>query len=477
MMRINKYAMIYILLAVCCHLSTNAQYNISIEIKNIETDTLLLGYYWHGGTYAVDTSVNKKGKFVFKNKKKTLEDGIYFFSDTKGRYCEFLIDKKQNLRFTTNNDNWIKNMKVENDENEQQYFDYLKQSDSLAEQYRQILNGRKKIDKQEYDNRLKILSDENDALKKNFIHKYPKHLLSKILLCTQPLNIPEFPTIYKTDGSVDSIQMNINGFNWYKRHYFDNVDLSCGALLNTHKQVFMDNYNRYWETVMKYEKVDTILYYADYWIGKAKDKKMFNFLVKDITNRYLQSTVMGHDKIYVGMIDRYIKTEKYTDLAPSDIEKNIHRADVWRNLLIGQIVPDLACSTHENNSAWHHIDELTTKYKLLVFWSIDCGHCTTEIPKLNEFYKQYKDTYDLEVFAVHTEGDIKTRDEFIRKHDIKWINTNGLFANYDWRKYFDIEKTPIVYILDAKDKILAKNISVDNLKQIMDVLEKGGFYL
>ena len=85
--------------------------------------------------------------------------------------------------------------------------------------------------------------------------------------------------------------------------------------------------------------------------------------------------------------------------------------------------------------------------------------------------------YDLEVFAVHTDGKLQERDEFLTKYGIDWINVNGLFANYDWRSYFDIDKTPVIYILNADDEILAKNVSHGNLKQVMDILEKGGFNL
>jgi thiol-disulfide isomerase/thioredoxin len=466
-----------LVLMCCCVLVSKAQYNISIEIENTKTDTLLMGYFWHGGTYALDTAINKKNKFVFKDKTKKLEDGIYFFSNMDGRYCEFLIDSDQDIRFRTKDENWIKNMEVKGSEREKVYFEYLQKSDSLAGVYSKIVNGREKIQKEEYDTKIKTLTEENDRLKQEFIKNNPNHLLTKILTCTQPLKMPKFDTIYKKDGSVDTLETQNRGFCWYKKHYFDNVDFSCGALLNTYKQVFMDYYNRYWDNVMKYEKADSILYYASYWIDKATDKKMFEFLVRDITTRYLQSGVMGHDKVYVGMVEKYLKTGKYTALSPSDMQTNIERADKWKNLLIGQTVPDIACPEGGEETPWHHLGELENKYKILVFWSIDCGHCTTEIPHLNDFYKEYGKTYNIGIFAVHTEGEIENRDEFLKKNDIHWVSVNGLFANLDWREYFDIEKTPVVYVLDKKNKILAKNIPIDNLKKVFEVLENGGFDL
>ncbi|MBR1775227.1 MAG: redoxin domain-containing protein [Bacteroidales bacterium] len=476
-MKFCKCTVVCFLLTVCLNFMAKAQYDITLEIKNCTSDTILMGYYRFGGTYAADTAVNNKGKFVFKNKKKTLEDGIYFFTDNQGHFCEFLMMKDRNLKFKTDNDNWTLNLEVKGSKDEELYVDFITKSENFGKQYKQILNGRESVGKQEYENEMKILVQKNDSLKEDFIQKHPNHLLSKILLAAKPVEPPDFPMVFTPEGKADSNAWRMQGFYWYKQHYFDNVDLSCDALLNTNKQIFIDNYNYYWETVMKYEKADSILYYADYWISKTGNGKMFNFFVKDISTRYLQSPIMGHDKVYVGMMDRYLKTGKYTDLVPSDIENNIHRADIWRNLLIGKQIPDLACPDSTSESAWHHLDELKTKYKFLVFWSATCGHCTTEIPKLFEFYKQYKKTYDFDVFAVHTEGEISEMKDFIDKHGINWINVNGLIANYDWREYFNIEKTPVIYILNSNDEILAKNIPVDNLKQIMDVLEKGGFDL
>ena len=453
------------------------QYDISFDIKNLKDDTILMGYYHMGATLALDTAVNNKGKIRFKNKNKTLDDGIYFITNRKGKNCEFLIYKDQNLSFKTSDDNWVDNLEVNGNKNEAVYVEYIKQSNKLGEQYRELLRGRDTVSKQEYDSKLKIFSVKNDSLHEDFIKKYPDHLLSKILMCAKPLEIPDFPVIYADDGSVDSLQMRKDGFCWYKKHYFDNVDFAYSGVMNTNKQVFADNYNYYWDTVMMYEKADSILYYADFLISKATDKKMADFLIFDITKRYLQDGIMGHDKVYVGMVDRYFKTGKYQAMAVSDIERNIMRADVWRNLLIGQQVPDLACPQSDSVSAWHHLDEIKNKYKILIFWSVDCSHCTKEIPQIAEFYKQYKKMYDLEVFAVHTDGKLQERDEFLTKYGIDWINVNGLFANYDWRSYFDIDKTPVIYILNADDEILAKNVSHGNLKQVMDILEKGGFNL
>jgi len=268
--------------------------------------------------------------------------------------------------------------------------------------------------------------------------------------------------------------MNLRAYNYYKKHYFDNMDLSCDALLRTPKEIFAIPYNNFWENLMKYEKADSLIYYADSLIAKTVEGgEMYKYIVNDVTKRYLTDNVMGHDKVYVAMVNKYFKTGKVTWMHPSDVEMNIQRAEKWEKILVGKTIPDLACPIGDENSTWYRLGDLNNRYRILIFWSIECGHCTKEIPQLVEFYNNNKEKYDIGMFGVHTEGDLEQMKEFCQKHNVRWINTNGLYANYDWREYFDIEKTPVVFILDNKNKILAKNVSIETLSQIMDLLEKG----
>lgn len=278
----------------------------------------------------------------------------------------------------------------------------------------------------------------------------------------------------KEDGTADSAKWNSQRWYYYKNHYFDNIDLSCAGLLRTPKMVFFQNYNRYWDEVMKYERTDTIIDYAHKVIEKAKGSKaMTRYLIHNIAERYLQSPYMGHDKIYVELIKAYYETGIADWVSPSDMEKNIERAHKWENLLLGKQVPDLACMDSAN--VWHNTRDCNKDFKILLFWSPGCGHCSVEVPKYDKFYKEKKDIYSVEIFAINTESDLEAWKKFIKEKDLQWINLNGLVANYDWREYFDVEKTPIMFILDKNNTIVAKNVPADNIEQIIKAIKEGKF--
>ncbi len=470
-MSIRKISLLVLCLTVL-GLQTKAQYEIKLEIEDSKDSSLILGHYYLDKTYAIDTAYNKNGRFVFKSKDKHLESGIYFFSTLKGKYCEFMIDNEQKFSLKTKDSDWTYNMKAKGSKTAAVYFEYMQANRQLNEAVAQLNKDKASISQEEFRQREKNLQLWGDSLKNAFIEKNPQHLLSKVLTATKPVSIPEMEVPLKEDGTAESAQWNFNRWNYYKRHFFDNIDLSCSGLLRTPAPVFHRSYEYFWNEVLKYEPIDSILFYADYIIALANGSKgMKRFLIHNITERYLQSNVMGQDAIYVEMIKRYYKSGIADWLSPSAIETEVLRAEKWENLLIGKTVPNLACP--DTNGVWHDIYSLNKKYKVLIFWSPDCGHCTKEVPKFHEFYSRCKQTYDLEVMAINTESDTERWKEFIVEKKLDWLNLDGLTANLDWRDYFDIVKTPVVFVLDRQNRIVAKNIQGENIEKVLELIDSG----
>ena len=468
---LKKYALL--LLILLCNQQVFAQYDIKVEISDSKDTALILGHYYLDKTYALDTAWNKNNTFHFKSKDKKLDSGIYFLSNLSGRFVEILIQNENKIRLKTKEENWNKFMQVKSGSEElKAYYNYMQHTEQIQEKAKELME--QKVEKEVYDKELKELSLVNDSIKQSFIKKYPDYLLSKVFNATKPITIPNFAMPTKEDGTPDSLAWNAQRWYYYKNHYFDNIDLSCAGLLRTPKMVFFQNYNRYWDDVMKYERTDTIINYAHKVIAQAKDSKgMKRFLIHNITERYLQSPYMGHDKIYVELIKAYYETGIADWVSPSDMEKNIERAHKWEKILLGKQVPDLACM--DSAEVWHSTRDCNKEFKILLFWSPGCGHCSVEVPKYSKFYKEKKDIYSFEVFAINTESDLEAWKKFIREKDLQWINLNGLVANYDWREYFDIEKTPIMFILDKDNKIVAKNVPADNIEQIIKAVKEGKF--
>ena len=459
--------LILLLLALGLTISARGQYKIAIKIDNNNDSVLYLGNYYLDNTYAIDTAYVSKNGFVFTKKDKKLEDGIYFFTNNAGKFCEFVISQSRDFVLTTDEQDWTLNMKVSRSEENVIYFLYLKSTMDFGNQVKSLLEQRSTMSKQEWDKKYEALRNQNDSVKEAFVGQYPNHFLTKVLNCTKPVTIPPFTF------TGDSTRYEEERFSWYKEHYFDNVDFSFGGLLRTPKAVFFTAYERYWEEILKYEREDTILYHVHKIISKCTDSNMYRFVVHNITERYLKSTIMGQDKVYVEMIKQYYKTGKAWWMPLSAINKEVERAEQWENILLGKKIPNFACP--DSNDLWRDVYSLNNKYKILLFWSPECGHCGLEMPKFVSFYENYKEKLDVEVLSICTDGSKEEWQKKLQTYNTKWLNVYGIESSMDWREYFDIVTTPQAFILDQNNVIIGKKISGDNVEEYLKAVDEGKF--
>ena len=75
--------------------------------------------------------------------------------------------------------------------------------------------------------------------------------------------------------------------------------------------------------------------------------------------------------------------------------------------------------------------------------------------------------------AIHSGLDLKQWKEKIVKLG-KLIPLMLMVArNYDWHEYFDIESTPVVFILDKDNRIIGKKIPADNIENYIKLYDEG----
>jgi thiol-disulfide isomerase/thioredoxin len=117
---------------------------------------------------------------------------------------------------------------------------------------------------------------------------------------------------------------------------------------------------------------------------------------------------------------------------------------------------------------------VTSKYTVLVFWAADCGHCQTEVPKLNENLKAIKGKIDVKVYAVQTKDDLFNdwRKFIIEKKLNDFVNVFDPIHLNNLKERFDIYSTPVIYVLDKDKKIKAKRLGADQVVDFLKTLEQ-----
>jgi thiol-disulfide isomerase/thioredoxin len=443
----------------------NKGYKFIFTVHDATDSVLYLGRYYNRNQYAIDTAYrNKKNQFIFERKNKTLEPGLYFFTNTKDKFAEFTINEEpRKYKFTTHDTDWVANMEIKGSPDNEKFFAYQMlrrrmnmsiDSVKIASESRVFNDYRRKVGK------------DLDSINIKFVEENPNHILSLIMKATKEIDVPA------VNDKGDSLTQR-ERFDYYCKHYFDNMSLDNEAILRTPSYVFYDKVDKYFDKVLNGATPKTICEYADMAIEKARPaKNVFKYLILNVAQRYIQSNVMSYDEIYVHMIEKYYMTGEAFWASPSDIEFETKRAMTWKKLLLGEKAPELILK--DINGKWHSLYQVPNKYTLLVFWAPSCGHCATIIPALYKFYDEYKDVYDIGTFAINTDigpEDIEKWKKYVEEKNLNWDNYNGAEANVDWHEAYDIISTPVIYLLDKDKKIIGKKLDASVLEQLMAIIE------
>jgi len=450
--------------------------------------------------YIADTCKRiKNGVIQFKGKKE-LDKGVYtLVSEAKSIYFDFFINENQKFTITTENSDVVSNLKsVGNKENEM-FFSYIKYITNKNQDFNKVreqTKGKSKEDSTNFINeKVKELNTDVKKFDKEFMEKAKGTFVYDVLNLKTEKEATEIPKA--KNGRPDSVYQ----YYYYKGHYFDGVNFKDERIIRT--PFFDDRIKKYFDNVILLHP-DTVIQEIDKILAKCDENNLiYNLLIGYFTYKYEQSKIMGFDKVFVHVADKYIISGRAKSVYTEETVKNIKgRVDIMRNLLLdakvselnmidttnGRTVRKMGFDTASTSKSitdlyYKNIDQLTplfktlysvnAKYTVLVFWAADCGHCQTEVPKLHEDLKAIKGTIDYKVFAVQTKDELfdswkkfiveKKLTDFIHVFDP--IHLNNL------KERFDIYSTPVLYILDKDKKIKAKRLGAEQVVEMLKTLE------
>ncbi|MDA3904769.1 MAG: TlpA disulfide reductase family protein [Bacteroidales bacterium] len=211
------------------------------------------------------------------------------------------------------------------------------------------------------------------------------------------------------------------------------------------------NYNRTMQEAEYIKAVDKIAN------AIQQNQDVNDFLLKYLTDgfEYMQmETVLAH--IAENYINKKCETENQTLLAK--------RLQAYRDMALQKIVPDILIQDIDND--FIQLSALKNQYKLLIFWSTQCPHCTNLLPELKKWY----DTkgIDLEVLAISIDSDKESWKTFVNQGNYTWININDEKGwDGEIAKDYNLYATPTMFVLDKENKILAKPITFNEFLEFV----------
>ena len=463
----KRILLLLIVLCISSVIFAGGGYEIKLTIKGLKDQNVQLAYYFGDKQYIKDSArVDVSGKLVFKGEE-TLPGGVYIAVLPSRKYFEMIVDKEQKFSMETDTTDLIGSMKIKGSKDNElfyQYLNWISVKGKQMEKYRSEMELAKGDDP-----KVKMIRDSQTALdqsvkeyKNDFIAKNPDLLLTKIFNAGWEPEIPEIPLL--ANGRKDSTF----AYRYFKAHYFDRFDMKDDRLLRS--PVFSNKIKQYIEKLTA-QMPDSINIAAAKLIGLSDEKsEIFKFLVYWITNTYEKSEIMGMDAVFVFMADNYYLTGKAFWVEDSQLEKIRERVNALKPCLLGVTANNMKLLKPDFHPIALH--DIKKKYTVVYFWDPSCGHCQKVTPKLSEFYKAHKVDLDLEVMGVYIESDTTEWFKYIKEKELTWINAADLTGTAQFRKYYDIYSTPVLYVLDRNKKIIAKRIDVENLEDFLKNYEK-----
>jgi len=442
----------------------DSAYRIEVQIENFQGKVCYLGYPYGPKKYLADTAeINSEGKFVFEGSK-PLDGGLYFVYSPVPESLYFdLIVAESNFSVVTDTVDLIAKMKTQGSLENEVFFNFQrfmrdkqKQGGQLNEQ---LKNTTEQGEKDRISAQLADLDKEVKGYRAELLSKYPETFAATFINSTVNIEVPDAPK----DSSGKDIDPNF-AYKYYKAHYFDNIDFSDKKMLRTPN--FHAKIEDYLEK-MTLKHPDSIVASASTIIEKARaNDEIFRYCVVHITSKYETSNIMGMDAVFVDLSERYyLSGDAYWADSALTAKISDRVARLKPNLLGKQAPRMMLVDTLMQPSSLY---SLQADYFVLYFYDPDCGHCKKKTPVLKDLYDTKLKDLGVKVVATNIKKDVKKWKTYIKDQQLNWINLADPNIRSNFRYEYNLETTPIIYILDAEKKIIAKKLDVDQIEEFIN---------
>ena len=178
-------------------------------------------------------------------------------------------------------------------------------------------------------------------------------------------------------------------------------------------------------------------------IDRLVDRTNFNtdlrdFILWHLLEKYRHPEYMSQDQVFVYLYDQYFSQLEIKDLNKTNLALIRDKAETFRRLALFKLAPNFAI----NDSVDLHSVE--SEYTVLFFHDHECDVCQQEMQDLDSICTKHP---EITVLAI----DMNTND----------VRVDALYGLYD------IETTPLIYVLDNEKRIIAKKIRAKQIPLVL----------
>ena len=447
-------------------------FQIKVTLEGLKDTNIFLAHYYGSKILKIDsTRLDKTGTGLFKYKEERTK-GIYVIYLNKDKYFDFLMGADQQFSMRTSFEPLANRVFEGAKETEefQQYQEFL----TVQRNKQQKLQKEYELHKNNPDS-VKIITADIDALNKvmeGYWEKksaeYPGTFFADFL---RSMIYPRpAPFVVPSDcKNPDSLKWVMN-YNFMVAHYWDNFNfaqpgLIRSPLIDSRLDVCFKN------TLLQIP--DSFLRPTFALIEKAKaNEEMYRYISLNRLNDAITSEVMGMDKMFVAIAEKYFLNGMGAWLDSTALAKVKEKVRVTKPNLIRNLAPELKLPDSEG--MFYSLRQMNSKYTILLFWEPNCSHCKKTVPLLyKDLYLPLKDK-GVDIYAVCTQNKKEDWLKAISEYKIyDWTNVWDPSVTSNFHSLYDVYSTPIIYILDPTKHIIAKRLDVDSaVKFLNHLIEK-----
>lgn len=448
---------------------SNSKYEIALEVKPIQNQWVYLANYYGGIKMMADSAfLDKSGKGKLSGEN-PLPQGVYILaSPNRTILGELLLGEDQQfsikadttkpetgLIFSGSADNALFN----------EYTTFLNERAGKAEELRRQMNTANEPQREQLATEIRTLNQQILDYRNRVEKEHSESLLALLFSTMHDIKYPE--ELQNPQTREDTLAT----YRYGKEHYWDGVDFMDGRLVRT--PVFdarMKDYLQNWVS----PEPDSVIYELNWMMGYGRnDPEMERYLISYFVDNYINPRIMGQDKVFLHVYNNYIAAEPTRAPWLNETQLKTIRERAYRIMgnQLGAQAWDLAFPDTTNNI--QTLYNTAGKYTVLVFWDVNCGHCKEVLPVLDSLYKNEWQKEGVAMYALMTnEESLKDWAPFIREHASGWTHVhepramrheNESAGKPNFRQLYDIRSTPTLFLLDADKRILAKDISMNDL--------------
>jgi thiol-disulfide isomerase/thioredoxin len=298
--------------------------------------------------------------------------------------------------------------------------------------------------KKEIISRYNEIQKKHEALIKSVSKKYPRLYAAKMI------KMHRTPFL---DGNLSKEKRD----SIYNAGFFKVLDFSDPELINS--DVYTD---RIFEYIMKNvpadeqreKQVEKLINAVDRIIDNTSSNEEVNDFIVDYLLRGFEK--LGFTDVLDHIADRYTPKVPCT----SDNKTTFRRRLDFLKMRKDTVVPDFKLADINGDSI--SLNDVNSKYKLIVFWASWCPHCEQLLPDIYQWYLNR--SHDVEVIAISVDTDKNAWKEFVNSRGYDWINCNEP-EGWDGKvaTEYNVYATPTMFLVDNENRIIAKPLSFNDL--------------